>query len=50
MTLASARRRLVVITGLVKLPWNDGDGRAAFCSRVGSGMCGRLLSLALTVH
>ena len=29
-----------------KILWNDGDGRAAFCEITGSGICGRLPSLA----
>jgi hypothetical protein len=33
-----------------KLLWNDGDGRAAFCSRVGHTACQNLPSLATTVH
>lgn len=33
-----------------KLLWNDGDGRAAFCSRLGEGLCERLPGLAPTVR
>jgi hypothetical protein len=33
-----------------KLLWNDGDGRAAFCTRLGEPACAALPSLALTVR
>lgn len=33
-----------------KLLWNDGDGRAAFCSRVANGVCDGLPSFAVTVQ
>ena len=33
-----------------KLLWNDGDGRAAYCSRLGDRLCEKLPSLAPTVH
>jgi hypothetical protein len=29
-----------------KVLWNDGDGRAAFCERLGETVCSRLPSLA----
>jgi hypothetical protein len=33
-----------------KLLWNDGDGKAAFCTRVGNPVCGRLPTYATWVQ